>query len=299
MAVMPTIADIERQTRFESVMSEEGAEQFRRKLIEKWEKNARRERGEKVKGGASLADLPGGDLIVKQVIASLTPAIQSSIDLARASIVNASSGRQGSWWWHIQLLTAEQWAYITLRGILSMRPTGEDVGPYELPATQLVMAIGRAGEAQVEFERWKEEENAKSKASRKALEAAKKSGVAKEQLPELYKNQFEALKLAAKRVDTRAFRAWQKRLGVMAAEPWDIEVRTQIGALLVDLAVDHCLGWFTSVLVPKKGGKTERNIRITEIGRTAVQDETVRQEFAAPLMLPMITRPKPWAVVKS
>ena len=275
----PTIEDMERQKRWEGECINRGVKRYREMLSE----------------ASTAADTQPGQMVIKEVMRSLIPALQAKEKEAIESIAAGGAGRQPEWWWMLPLLPADHWAFFALRAVFS--DPFRDMGTHHKVTTVSLAAV-RYAQLQLDYDRWTEAEKVKAKAAKKEAERARGLGVAEEEIPR-HVNFFEALKRNAKRIDARAFSRWSKKIGRVKDEPWDKEVCIQLGTLLLELLAEHSGGWFEIKLVPIAGGKTERHIIITELGMKAMNDLNERKEVARPVLMPMVCKPKAWVLAQA
>ena len=219
----------------------------------------------------SLADTAAGRKIFKDVMAKLVPAIRDAQNAAADGIANAGKGVRPVWWWYIQNITPEKLALITMRSMLGKHLKKGTVGR---PATGVFLCIGLAVRQQVEFENWLAKSKQNSKETGGADVAAR-------------------LLAKSKNFNQRQFSNWTRKIDSIVTEDWPREVRTHIGAKLVELVIQHTGGFFEMRYV-QGAGKTQRQIFLSNECEAMIEDLNSRVEVAAPILKPMIAEPLPW-----
>jgi hypothetical protein len=248
------IQDIERQIRWEMANVEEGVRRYRRSIAE-----------------ADLGDTPPGVIAMRDMMAGLVPAIEAARQEAIDGIVSEGKGRKPEWWWTIGFLSAEKLAVITTRTLLTDRKQKQGGSLM----TAVAHNIGASVKMEMEFEQWK-----RSEAKRVADDPR-------------HVNLFRLVTSRAKRVDAKSFRRWRKKLSSIERLDWTREMKLQLGAKLLDLAIRFGGGWFEYRMIYRKG-KSERNVMLTDLARIAINDVNARLEVNRPYHLPMKVPPKPW-----
>jgi DNA-directed RNA polymerase len=246
--------------------------------VECYDLGARRYR--EAAAASTLDQLPAGTAILLQTVPPLAKAIAAAQEEALAGIAEGGKGRTPEWWWRIAHLSAEQLAVMTVRVILSAGGSGGGGFGRDRRVTTCATALADALKLQMEHDAWVAQQ-------KEELKAARRAGLQPVDM-------LAALKSRVAKVDTRAWKRWSEKIRLVREEPWPIEAKLALGALLLDLAVQHTEGWFECLLQPVAGGKTERRIRLSDLALRAIDDLDQRAALAMPLHMPMIAPPRPW-----
>jgi len=102
----PTIAQIERQIRWEAAAVEAGIRRYHEELN---------------KPGTTIADTSPGQRIIGEIMQEFVPWLSDAQELLRVEVVNAR-GRTRDWTLLMLLLPPEKLAYLTLRSVMIQRP---------------------------------------------------------------------------------------------------------------------------------------------------------------------------------
>jgi DNA-directed RNA polymerase len=262
-ALVPLDA-LDRQRRWEVEGVNHAIRRFR-------ELEASKELNEQASGRSALRD------VVPRLVTLLEAAQRDAIE----GLANPKRGRPPGWWWYLGLLPADQLAVLVVVNVLSHagRASHDRGGGQKM--TSLASALARSVRLQAEFGQWVIDERAKTKDAKGRGEA--------------YNNLYECLRRNARKIDRKAVQMWFRRIGKMRDQPWPEDEVVQFAALLVKLLVKAAGGWFETVLIPLKGGKTQRQVRLTELGRRGMEDFQNRAESGQAYHMPMLCPPQPWS----
>jgi DNA-directed RNA polymerase N-terminal len=226
-----------------------------------------------------MTDTEGGSLIVRRVLVPLANAIYAQQILGQRELMEGG-GRPPAWAKQLMMLTADEWAVITIRTVLTgFAPSGDDARP----VTSVALNIGSNGKLQVEFNRWKEAEAERAKEARKTNTN--------------YVNLFQLMKHRVKSVDKKTARKWMKLSERLERMSWDRDERSHVGSALIQLLVDHAGGWFTLVMVPsgsQSSYRNERHLVLTPEAKKVLHSYEEMTELQRPLLVPMRQPPVPW-----
>ena len=218
-----------------------------------------------------LADTAAGRKIFKDVMKDLVPAIAAAQDIAVEGISNSGKGVRPVWWWYISFISPEKLALITIRAMMSKNKKSGYLGR---PATNIFVSIGLAVRQQLEFETWLQ--NSK----REAKETGGRDVAAR-------------LLARSKNFNQRQWTNWSRKIEGIITLDWPREVRTHVGAKLVELVIESTGGFFEMRYV-QGGGKTQRQIFLSDACEAMIEDLNSRVEAVSPVQKPMIAPPLPW-----
>lgn len=226
----------------------------------------------------SLDETPPGMSVIRDVMPGVEAEVATIQALALDGIANAGKGGQPAWWWMVAHLPADRTAFITLRTLLAGAPR-ERLGRARRCTT---MAVGIADGLwmQLDYETWVEAEKRRQKVARAAGEEPH--------------DMLAALKSRCRTVDRRAWDRWTWKIKRARSERWPTDAKVSVGTALIDCAVRGGGGWFEQRLQSVGGGKTERQIVLSDAAVAALQDLEQRAAIARPMRMPMICPPREW-----
>ena len=271
----PTIAQIERQIRWEVYAVERGKKEFGRK----WQDAFSIKRGDQVLSAKSgLADTSAGQRIIHELLDKLTP----SIAKAQFTLLHdlETVGRAFNWMFLFTLLDASTVSYLTLRAALSCFKNGSG-RELDRVATTTATQLAAAMELEVEFRSWRTEELFQ-------IRSARKTG-------EVYRSLCARVCQAVKGSNSaRTWKRWRTRLDTLSRQKWAVIDKSQLGMNCLHLLVETCPDYFQMVNVHVNGGKTRRHLRLSDKVLTIIEDHNARAEVMHPIDRPMLCRPKQW-----
>lgn len=255
----PTIAQIERQIRWEGAAVEAGVRRYREGLLDL---------------NITLADTSPGQRIIREIMTKFVPHLAEVQEAAKAAVL--APGKQGDWMWLIQLLPPEILAYQTLRAVLSARPQAAEV---MRKLTGTALALSTEIEREVAFRSFVETERANKREARK--------------LGQPYKDLYEGLLRSSKVLNKRTFTRWMSKLDRLWRQGWAREDRLKLGSALISHLVEYGLG-YVELRTINRGGKWTTYLALTAEAEMLIEDGHARAELMAPPRRPMLCKPKPW-----
>ena len=272
----PTPTQVTREIRWEADAVQAGIKRYRAEL-----------------NNRALADTAPGQRIMREIMDYFVRELAKFQEEAAAGI--HGRGKKDDWTFVIQLLKPDALAYLTLRAIMSERPTEN---AHERLFTRCGTELANSIELEVSFRDWVAEER-RNKREAKAL-------------GQPYQDLYERMCRRVKTVNQRTFRAWRKRLERLDREPWQKNTKTLLAANLLN-AVTHGSEFFDVEMVqrgqvqrkarkpanvdakPASGlKKTWKVIKLSDAAREMIEDEHTRLEIMRPPHRPMLCQPKPW-----
>lgn len=264
-----TQEQIDRQIEWEGANIAAGVDRYRASLI----RSVTSEDGTRTEA-ISVADSKPGTVIMQDVMSHLVPAVEEARQQAISGISGSGKGRPPSWWWLIAWLPADALSVITCRTLLARRITDSYQG---VRAAKLANLVGQCVQSELEFRQWKRESSRASKQDDERIDLAKL--------------------LVSRRkgnVNLRTFRAWRQKCAEIEKLDWTHEQRLALGAKLIQIAIEHGLGWFEMRRVRISRGRSEAQIFLSEDAEAAMGLLHEQFEAARPYLLPMTCPPKPW-----
>jgi DNA-directed RNA polymerase len=234
----------------------------------------------------ALADTSPGQRIMREIMDYFVPGIAEFQEKVAAGIPDR--GKKDDWSFLVLLLEPEALAYLTLRAIMSERPTEN---AHERLFTSCMMALANSIELEVSFRDWVAQERV-NKREAKALGKP-------------YQDLYERMKRSVKAVNERTARAWMRRFDRLNREPWPKNTKILLGGNLIDTVmagseyfeVDYALRGQVQGKPRKPGSglkKTWKIIKLSDAAREMIEDEHTRLEIMRPPHRPMLCQPTPW-----
>jgi DNA-directed RNA polymerase len=262
-------AEIERQRQWEEEAVEAGIRRYREEVYNQ-----------------AIADTSPGQKIIREVMKTFVKFLRDLQDAEREGYYKPA-GATEKWVLLLEMLSPEELAFLTLRAVLSERPSPEK---HARTLSDCARALGSMIELQVAFEIAKE-----------TVRAEKREAKA---LGKPYEDAIEKMKRTNKHVEPRSFINMQKAYAKFAQAPWPSGLRQELGGKLIEHMVDCTEGaYFTlgksyTTIVARKAGKvarkTPRVIWLTDKARELIEDQHARMEIMTPLRRPMLCPPRPW-----
>ena len=224
-------------------------------------------------GRSAFADTDVGSKLVDQCMRPLVDGVKE--EQAAAQLGFSKKGHTAIWWLPILCLQPEKKAAVTIRTVLAgLQPEVSHSRPW----TACALLIGANIKMEREFDLWKE---------RQYREARDEGSI----------NLFKVMTKNCKRIDTRAARKFMRLSTDLDRLDWTKETKLHIGMKCLDILVRHGNGWFEMSLVGRGYGRTrhtEKTIKLTQVARTAIEQDHRRCEFNRPFLLPMLCEPAEW-----
>ena len=224
-------------------------------------------------GRSAFADTDVGSKLVDQCMRPLVAGVEQ--EQAAAQLGFSKKGHTAIWWLPILCLQPEKIAAVTIRTVLAgLQPEVAHSRPW----TACALLIGANIKMEREFDLWKE---------RQYREAREEGSI----------NLFKVMTKNCKRIDTRAARKFMRLSTDLDRLDWTKETKLHIGMKCLDTLVRHGNGWFEMSLVGRGYGRTrhtEKTIKLTQVARTAIEQDHRRCEFNRPFLLPMLCEPAEW-----
>jgi DNA-directed RNA polymerase N-terminal len=252
----PTMAQIERQIRWEGAAVEAGIKRYREELASPT---------------MTLADTSPGQKIIRTIMADFVPWLADAQEVTKAGLV-CGSGQPRDWTFLLLLLPPEHLAYLTLRSVMTERPKGTG-GPQSRTLTSCARTLAAAIEQEVAFQSWVAEERDKRREARK--------------LGKPYRDLYEALRRSTKVINGRMFRRWMARIERLWRQGWSEQDRFQLGCNLIKYMIDHGARYF-ELTTSRHSGKTQTYVTLTEQARVIIEDAHARAEVMCPAHRPML-----------
>jgi hypothetical protein len=261
----PTPTQVDREIRWEADAVEAGINRYRAELNKR-----------------SLADTSPGQRITREIMDYFVPALAEFQEKTAAGIV----GKKSDWSFLTLVLEPEALAYLTLRAIMSERPTEQ---AHQRLFTSCARVLANSIELEVSFRDWVAKERA-NKREKKAL-------------GQPYQDLYERMRRSVKAVNARTARAWMRRLGRLDRQPWPRDAKCQLGANLIYIIANASEHFVVKNIprgkVQRKSGeatkkaaqtteqqpdpnKTVRVIQLSDAARSMIEDEHARREIMRP-----------------
>lgn len=241
--------------------------------VEAVERGIRRYRNELNKA-LSIGDeaaTPPGTKMMLAIIGHLTEAIERA--QVEAETHTESRGVLPAWVLPIKCLSAEKWAYITARTVMSF-------GRTERPVLQVALAIAAAGKNEKEFENFKKAEDER---------AGREPG---------YVSLYDRMARKISTFSPRTVRKWMLKCQQFEKAEWSKQMRLITGSKLIDILVsDDGGGWFEKSIdqrVVRGIVTTSYVVRPTKLTREYLDYHHAQSELTRPWMLPMLSPPNDW-----
>ena len=216
----------------------------------------------------SLTDTEPGRRIFIDLMQSLVRPMEDARTEALEGIPNAGRGVRPKWWWMIIQVPADKLAFLSIKAALNIRMTDKTSGR---KATNLCIEIGSAVKMQTEYERWLEVCN--------EMDAVP--------------NAAKLMMQRAKNMNPRQWSSWRRKIDEIQTLSWSREEKIHIGAKLLDVLIEHGGGYFELQYV-QIGGKTERQVFLTDLCRQMIEDTSSFLEVNSPVLRPMLVKPRSW-----
>ena len=224
-------------------------------------------------GRSAFADTDVGSKLVDQCMRPLVSGIRE--EQAVAQLGFSKKGHSAIWWLPLLCLQAEKIAAVTIRTVLAgLQPEVSHSRPW----TACALLIGGNIKMEREFDLWKE---------RQYRQAREEGSV----------NLYKVMTKNCKRIDTRAARKFMRLSTDLDRLDWSKEVKLHVGMKALDTLVRHGNGWFEMSLVGRGYGRTrhtEKTVKLTEVARSAIEQDHRRCEFNRPFLVPMLCEPAEW-----
>lgn len=271
------IDPIQREVEWEHSAIERGVRRYRESLL--------RERKDGSLEPRELAELEPGQEIMRDLVGRSVKALEAAATLARDSLANKGRGREERWWWPILSLDPDKIAVIGARVLLAERHAPGSTGAR--PLRSVALAIGRGCQVQREFELWRADVSAKSRASRGTDTF----------VPDYWKLMREL----APELTERAFRKWSKKSGVYNRLDWPREMRLHLGVKVAHVIAESAPEWVTITApgyVRHGRYRTERVVALTDHARAWIAKRHDYNELRRPWLVPMLVPPRDWTRVQ-
>lgn len=262
----PHIADIEEQIRWEMVGVERGVERAREAFEDR-----------------TIADGDVGRKLIALAVPRLAAVIKSAQEEAMAHLTKPGRGRPLLWWLQILTLTPEQLAVITFRAVLNYKPRDFT---FNRPLTAVCVKLDLDVKLQLDFEDWKEDERAKTKAGGKD-----------ENGRNLVVNQYERFLRSTKQVNAKTFKKFCEKIERRRKDRWSREDGIAFAAKLIELLCLAIPEWLHVEYRSTKGGASEKQIIFSEECKALIAEIVEQTELSRPLLMPMICPPEDWHYV--
>jgi DNA-directed RNA polymerase len=262
-------AVIERQRQWEDEAIQAGIRRYREGVYDK-----------------ATSDTSAGQQLIREVMQTFVPYLTTIQEMERDGYFKPA-GRTAEWVLLLQILEPETLAFLTLRAVLSERPSPEN---HLRTLSDCARTLGSMIEDQVAYE-----------TLAATVRAEKREAKA---LGKPYEDAIDKMKLTNKNVNRRSLQTAEKAYGKFYREPWSSTLRNELGGKLIEHMVD-CTGGayfeidkaYTSVVARKAGKaarKTPRVIKLTDKARALIENQHARMELLTPIRRPMKCQPQPW-----
>lgn len=220
----------------------------------------------------NLIDTEPGRQIFHDLMEQLIPPFAAAQQEALDGIASGGRGVKPTWWWLIAAVPPEKAAFLTIRSVLTIRMAARSLGR---KANAVCLDIGNMMKMQTEFEAW-------SRLSKQQHDETGEPDVAK------------MLMARSKNMNTRQWSKWRKKIADIETLSWDRFQKFHIGSKLLDLLITNGGGYFELRYVQIRH-KTERQIFLSDLCRTMIEDCASHLEVNTPVLRPMIVQPELWA----
>jgi DNA-directed RNA polymerase, mitochondrial len=262
-------AEIKKQRQWEAEAIEAGIRQYREEVYDK-----------------ATADTSAGQHLIREVMQTFVPYLTTVQEMERDGYFK-SAGRTEEWVLLLQILEPETLAFLTLRAVLSERPSPEN---HVRTLSDCARTLGSMIEDQVSYETL----TATVRAEKREAKALGKP----------YDDAIEKMKRTNKNVNRRSLRTMEKAYGKFYREPWSSTLRDELGGKLIehmvictDSAYFKLDKAYTDVVARRAGKaarKTPRVIKLTDKAKALIEDQHARMELLTPIKRPMKCQPRPW-----
>ena len=221
----------------------------------------------------SLADCKPGQVLLREVVPSLTEAIEEAQGEALETI--KSPGRRGiEPLLALRSLDAEKLAVITLSLALRAFDQAPDASAQARGSiTSISLKLAASIRDQIEHDRWVSE-HAHGEPEDKRL--------------------LDALRRRYPVIDRHVWSRWRRKVQALREEPWPKSVSLAVGTQLLSLLLKAAPDRFSLVSRPLTGGRTVLAIELSASTLETIRDIHTRAEIARPVHLPMLIPPNPW-----
>ncbi len=268
MTHMVDIELIEKQKRYEIHCVDEGVKRFRLNDLG----GKLREDGTRTRKG--LAERTATCILYSDILPGM---IQRITELRNEAVLYVNEPpRGGRFAWGmipLAILTPEQTAVITLRGILADEYSDKALAK---KLTSAELKIGSMMFTQLEFEDWKCAEQQRAKDE--------------EDYQSRYKKLIHFLK--GQPVTAKNWGRFMSKFQQTRTKK-DRNHMIQLGARLVQVAIEEGKGWFEVGMIFERGNGC-KVIKFTDEALAALKDQQEHAELQKPMLRPMLCPPRPW-----
>jgi DNA-directed RNA polymerase len=220
-------------------------------------------------------DNPVADRVIRRVVRKLIPAMAALQErgLQHNREVVAKGGAEYCWGWHVNLVSPEALAYVTVKTLVAT--------PYgDAPLQNHVVRIGHM----VQCEYWWNE------ARKLERQRAKDTGEF---------NRLDMLKRTVREVNPKAIRRWMRKLEDLSIQAWSRRDRAHVGAALMEVALPLMTDILELKVERTKSGSVHRMLSRVSFRQEFLEllhEQHMAAAVLRPWVLPMVIPPTKWSM---